>query len=328
MTNRLKRLITGTRALESRLTSAFEQAAETVAGVGGRRPPLELVELAVDEIATHVQPAGRGRHSFPFNRVTVTFVAPTPEDQARFEAICEGPPSIHERVMRRLTSAGCDRPDFDVQVEFVATLPDRGIAFENRGASGPGGGPAAHGDSEPQSGPADPGASGPQGGSVAPGIPDATPRSAGRQFDIALARVGPAARAPRGRVVQIDLLVTNGTCDRGTYSFTTLPIAIGRGADVRDSRNQLLRINHVAFTEGEAEVNRTVSRRHARIELDEAAGRPRLIDDNSAQGTSVIRGGRGIAVPRGSRGLGLQTDDEIVLGQARIRVTIGGARPQ
>jgi pSer/pThr/pTyr-binding forkhead associated (FHA) protein len=106
----------------------------------------------------------------------------------------------------------------------------------------------------------------------------------------------------------------------------TFPVAIGRGADVRDSRNQLLRVNHVAFTESEQEINRTVSRRHARIELDEATGRPRLVDDNSAQGTSVIRGGRGIAVPRGSRGLGLKSDDEIVLGQARIKVQVGKPR--
>ena len=274
MTNRLKRLITGTRALESRLTSAFEQAAETVAGIGSRRPPLELIELAVDEIATHVQPAGRGRHSFPFNRVTVTLVAPTPEAQARLEAICEGPPSIHERVMRRLVSAGCDAPDVDVVVACVA-------------------------------------------------VQDGTPRSDGPQFSIALARVSLDARAPRGPALRVGLVVTNGTCEHADYSFTTLPIAIGRGAEVRDSRNQLLRINHVAFTEGDADINRTVSRRHARIELDEATGRPRLIDDNSAQGTSVIRSGRGIAVPRGSRGLGLQTDDEVVMGQARIRIKIG-----
>jgi hypothetical protein len=277
MTNRLNRLFTGTRALESRLTSALEQAAQTVAGVGGRRPPLELVELAVDEIAAHVQPAGRGRHSFPFNRVTVTFVAPTPEDRARFEAICEGPPSIRERVLRRLASAGCDAPDVDVEVTFV------------------------------------------------PGVHDETHRSDGPRFNIALARVSQDERSPHGPAIRIELLVTNGTCDRNTYQFTTLPVAIGRGADVRDSRHQLLRINHVAFTEGGGDINRTVSRRHARIEIDEATGRPRLIDDNSAQGTSVIRGGRGIAVPRGSRGLGLQTDDEIVLGQARVKIKIAGA---
>ena len=69
---------------------------------------LRVVDRAVDAIAGHVQPAGRGRYSFPFNRITVTFVAPTPEDQARFEAICDGPPSIEDRVQRRLASAGCD----------------------------------------------------------------------------------------------------------------------------------------------------------------------------------------------------------------------------
>ena len=127
----------------------------------------------------------------------------------------------------------------------------------------------------------------------------------------------------RRSALRIELIVTRGTADRGAYSFTTLPIAIGRGAEVRDSRHQLLRLNHVAFTEGSDEITRSVSRRHARIEFDPTTDRLRLIDDNSAQGTSVIRDARGIAVPRGSRGLGLQSGDEIVLGQARVRVRIG-----
>jgi type IV secretory pathway VirB10-like protein len=40
----------------------------------------------------------------------------------------------------------------------------------------------------------------------------------------------------------------------------------------------------------------------------------------------VIRHGRGIAVPRGSRGLGLEAGDEVVLGQARIRIAWEGHR--
>ena len=277
--------MTGGRVLESRLTTAFEQAAQTVAGSNAAVPPIEAIELAVDEIASHVQPAGRGRFSFPFNRVTITFAAPTPEDEARFEGICEGPPSIHERVLRRLTSAGCDSPDVDVHVEYSPALPAQDSA-----------------DGE------------------------ARPWSRDRLFSVALARVDASARAPRGPAVCVDVIVLSGEADRGAYSFTTFPVAIGRGADVRDNRNQLLRINHVAFSESEHEVNRTVSRRHARIELDDATGRPRLVDDNSAQGTSIIRGGRGIAVPRGSRGLGLKSDDEIVIGQARLKVQVGKPR--
>ncbi len=270
MTNKLKRLLAAPRDLESRLTAAFETAARRVGGAGGgaAAPPLELIELAADDLASYVHPSGRGRRVFPFNRVTVTFTAPTSEDEARFHAICTGPPSLKDRIVRRLVRAGCTATDLDVEVTVAfAAAPD----------------------------------------------PSWT-----RPFGLALARVDPESRAARGPALRIDLLVTQGTAERGAYTFTTLPIAIGRGVDVRDARHQLLRINHVAFTEGDDEVNKSVSRRHARIELDPRTQRPRLLDDNSAQGTSVIRQGRGIAVPRGSRGLRLQSDDEIVMGQARM----------
>jgi hypothetical protein len=141
-------------------------------------------------------------------------------------------------------------------------------------------------------------------------------------FLVALAKVPPDARTPRGVAIRVDVNVIHGAAQQDAYTFATLPIAIGRGADVRDSRHQLLRINHVAFTEGDDEINRSVSRRHARIELDPHTQRPRVIDDNSAQGTSIIRNGRGISVPRGSRGLGLQSGDDIVLGRARVSVRI------
>lgn len=279
MTNTFRRLISGTRTLESRLTKAFEQAAETVSGVNASRPPLEIVDLAVDAIAANVQPTGRGRYSFPFNTVTVTFVAATPEDQVRFEAICAGPPSLEDRVQRRLASAGCEESEGQVFVEFTA---EPGAAWNRP------------------------------------------------EFDLSLARVALEPRVVEKPITRVALSVTNGAAESATYSFTDFPVAIGRGADLRDNRNQLLRINHVAFVEGsehDAEINRTVSRRHARIELDDATGRLRLIDDNSAQGSSVIRGTRGIAVPRGSRGLGLQSGDEIVLGQARIRINVSTELP-
>jgi hypothetical protein len=141
-------------------------------------------------------------------------------------------------------------------------------------------------------------------------------------YRIALARVDVVEPPVAEATLRVELVVTHGTADRGAYSFTALPIAIGRGLEVRDHRQLLLRMNHVAFMEGADDVTQSVSRRHARIELDRASGRPRLIDDNSAQGTSVIRGGRGIAVPRGTRGLVLLSGDEIVLGQARMRVRI------
>jgi hypothetical protein len=270
MNDRLQRVLTGARELESRMTEVFEQAAHTVT-----RPvalqPLELISLACDDMARHVHTAGRGRYVFPFNSVTVTFAAPTIEHQAPFIAICAGPPTLQERVIRRLASAGCHDADVEVQMQF-ADVPD-----------------------------------------------PAWPRP---EFHITLARVERVAAPVPEAAPRIDILVTNGTADRAEYSFDTWPIAVGRGAEVRDGRRQLVRINHVAFTENGEDVNQSVSRRHARIELDEQTRRPRVIDDNSAQGTAIIRGGRGIAVPRGSRGLTLQSGDEVAFGQARLRITL------
>jgi hypothetical protein len=158
---------------------------------------------------------------------------------------------------------------------------------------------------------------------VAISFVDAPDPSWTHPFHVALAKVPSDARARRGVAIHIDVLVTHGTAQQGAFTFSTLPIAIGRGADVRDNRHQLLRINHVAFADGDDDINKSVSRRHARIELDPHTSRPRVIDDNSAQGTSIIRNGRGMAVPKGSRGLGLQSGDEVVLGQARIAIKIG-----
>jgi hypothetical protein len=259
----------GTRALESRLAAAIDRGAREFANAMPTQA-LELIELVVDDIASHVQPAGRGRYVFPFNRIGVTFVAPTTEDRARLRAVAEASPRFDVRVLQRLAAAGChlDADAMDIRLDFVdARDPDWPAPYR-----------------------------------------------------LSLARVempAPATLPPAEPNLWLDVLVTHGSATSGAYSFDRFPIAIGRGEDVRDRRQQLIRLNHVAFIDAP-----TVSRRHARIELDAATRRPRIIDENSAQGTSVLRGGRSIAVPRGSRGLALQDADEIVLGEARIRVQL------
>ena len=268
MTHTLRRVLTGARELESRLTEAFEQAAHTVARPVGAQP-LELIAFACDDIARQVHPAGRGRYSFPFNSVTITFLAPTAEHQARFNAVCAGPPTLQERVIQRLASARCHDAAADVHLQFAQ---------------------------EPE------------------------PSWTRPEFHIALARLDTVAAPQPEPAPRIDILVTNGTASQASYAFDTWPIALGRGGEVRDARRQLVRINHVAFLENGDDVNQSVSRRHARIELDDETRRLRIIDDNSAHGTAILRGGRGIAVPRGSRGLTLQSDDEVTLGEARLRI--------
>jgi hypothetical protein len=149
------------------------------------------------------------------------------------------------------------------------------------------------------------------------------------QFNLAFARV---ARAPAGDIrrepafVRIDLTVVRGTAERKNYSFTAKRIDLGRCAEVRDTRNRLIRTNQVAFVEGSGEVNQTVSRRHAHIAFEPTSGGYRLCDDGSGHGTSVVRNGSAVAVPPGSLGVRLRTGDELVLGEARLRIRFDGER--
>ncbi len=141
------------------------------------------------------------------------------------------------------------------------------------------------------------------------------------EFHIAYARSS-SDEPGAGHGPHLELTVTNGTTAQPSYTFGRETIAIGRGGEVRDNRQQLIRINQVAFLEGGGDVNHSVSRRHARIEHDAVTGAYRVFDDGSAQGTSVIRKGRGIAVPRGTKGMALHSGDQLVIGQARVAVKI------
>jgi hypothetical protein len=132
------------------------------------------------------------------------------------------------------------------------------------------------------------------------------------------------ARTPRvdHAVTRLKLTVVKGIAEQRSYAFTAGRVDIGRRSDVVDQRQRLIRTNHVAFTEDGADENRTVSRRHAHIEFSEQDQCYRLWDDRSAHGTTIIRNGRAIKVPAGARGARVETDDEIVLGHARLRAVI------
>ena len=146
-----------------------------------------------------------------------------------------------------------------------------------------------------------------------------------REFDVVFGRVAePTAGQPGvdSTAPRIELSVARGIAERRSYSFLAHRIDLGRCAEVRDSRNRLVRTNHVAFTEGSGEVNQTVSRQHAHIAYEPRTRQFRLHDDGSGHGTGIVRDGRTVDVPRGSRGVRLQSGDEIVLGEARLRVRV------
>ena len=260
------------RKLESRIARTVDRAAERLLKSGGREP-LEIMHAIVDAIEEEVQPAGRGTRLFPFNKIKVSVVAAARDARARFEAVFDGEPSLRERILERLESAGCEVSDLVVKVAYVThAKPDW---------------PAADCHVE-----------------------------FGRVTAMDIA-VQPSRPIP----CCIKLMVVAGAAEQAEYSFRLTRIDLGRCPEVRDRSNRLIRTNHVAFADSDAAPNQSVSRCHAHIQYEAEVRQYRVYDDRSKQGTGVLRNGRTIGVPPGSRGVRLQSGDEIVLGEARVRFT-------
>jgi hypothetical protein len=259
------------RQLESKLARTVDRAAQQWSK-SGPKGPLEVMHGILEAVDERIEPAGRGAHIFPFNKIKVSIVAISPDARTRFASVLDGSPSLHERISAKLRVAGCDVAGLHVKIAYVAqadptwTFPEFHVDF-SRGA--------VH---EPP----------------------------------------PPAPSPAH---EITLTITNGSAEKVAYTLTLDRINIGRCAEVRDSRNHLLRTNHVVFTDAAGAVNETVSRNHAHIDCA-PRGECRVFDDRSGHGTSIVRNGKTIVVPAGPRGVRLQSGDEIVLGEARLRVTL------
>jgi hypothetical protein len=148
------------------------------------------------------------------------------------------------------------------------------------------------------------------------------------EFDLQFTRIARPKTDRRdldSQPAMIEIRAVVGVMERRAFSLAAPRIDIGRGAEVRDYRNRLIRTNQVVFTDGGDGVNETVSRAHAHIAYEAPTGRFRLYDDGSEHGTGIIRSGKTISVLRGTRGVRLQSDDEVVLGEARVRVKFPNA---
>ncbi len=257
--------------LESKIAGQLDKAAKGFVRSGAREP-LEIVHAILDRIEREIQSSGRGKRVFPFNRIELSVLAPSPDARARLEAVFSGDLSLNARVMERLQSGGCSTAGIVLAINY-ATRAQK------------------------------------------------TWRD--REFDLNFARVAPPdvkEPAPDSQRDRIEVTVLLGVAERRTYSFPAKRIDFGRCAEVRDSRNRLIRTNHVAFTEGGGDVNQTVSRQHAHVSYEPGSRELRLHDDGGGHGTGIVRDGRTVPVPRGSRGVRLHSGDEIVLGEARVRI--------
>jgi hypothetical protein len=261
------------RRLEFNLARTMDRAAQKLTKSDAREP-LEIMHAIVDAIEERLEPAGRGKQVFPFNRIKISVIALSRETRARFEAVFDGEPSLQDRLIERLQHAGCETAGLSVKTVYVErsqshwTRPDFHVEFDRVTATD---------------------------------------------------RARPArASAPDN----LKLSIVRGSAEKPAYMFTLPRINLGRCAEVRDNRNRLIRTNHVAFADGAGEPNQSVSRRHAHIEYAGESGHYRVCDDRSAHGTNVVRNGKTVAVPSGSRGIRLESGDELILGEARLRIKI------
>ncbi len=106
------------RRLESTIARTIDDAAQRLTK-SVRREPLEVVHAVVDAVEHEVQAGSRGTHVFPFNRLKLAVVAPTPGARARLEAVFDGEPSLHDRIVDRLRAAGCDVSGLAVKTTYV-----------------------------------------------------------------------------------------------------------------------------------------------------------------------------------------------------------------
>ncbi|MEO6213981.1 MAG: FHA domain-containing protein [Vicinamibacterales bacterium] len=252
------------RDVQSRVKGFFENPP------GPDATPLELLQATLDELERKVQPAGRGRRVFPYDRIVVR-IAQAGADPIAVDAIFS---RLERRLRDRLEELQCESPESIVaSVALVEAPGDEGQPLLTVDCF-----------REPAERP---------------------------------------ASAPDRQCPSLKVSVIKGQCAEPEYVFEEPTIAIGRMAEATDAFGQI-RVNHVPFLDLRDGVNETVGRAHARLQFDAASGHYNLFNEGSSNPTSIVRGGRTIRVaPRDPRGVRVQSGDQVQLGRAILRLTVG-----
>ena len=122
------------------------------------------------------------------------------------------------------------------------------------------------------------------------------------------------SRAPEAR-----LRVLVGESPVQELTLSRHRVNFGRGEKIRDGERNVTRRNDLFFADVKNGVNEKVSRRHARLEYDEANQSYRLFRDQPDADLSIRRGGRVMDdIPLSGLGVLVQPGDVIRLGRAEV----------
>src|SRR5262245_5599132 len=106
------------RRLEARLTRTADDTAQKMTQPATREP-LENVHAIVEAAEKRIEPAGRGKYVFPFDRINICIASDSREGRARFQAVLGSEPPLHERIVERLKAAGCQLAGLSVNTTYV-----------------------------------------------------------------------------------------------------------------------------------------------------------------------------------------------------------------
>lgn len=273
-------------AIRDRLID-LEQRLKRLAGESEPREPLEIRQAIIRQVVDSTQPTGRGRRVLPYDRVSIDLVAESAEARRVLEAVLQREDGLDAALIRALEGVACTPPaQFGVDLHY-RKRPPADWSPEQRYAV--------------------------TGRTLTP-----PPTS--------VAALGAVVAAAGARAVTVQLKVVRGRATRKTVEITAERINIGRGEEVADRDQRLVRRNDLAFVAGEVSSD-TVSRVHAHIRCS-PSGECRLRDDGSARGTRIVRAGRTIDVAPGhTRGVKLQAGDELHLGSAIVRFDCAAVSP-
>lgn len=152
-------------------------------------------------------------------------------------------------------------------------------------------------------------------------LPDATPEA---RFAVAFDNQrNPHASSPTApssaRAVEAKLRVLAGESPVPELVLGSHRVNLGRGEKIRDDQRNVTRRNDLFFADVKNGINEKVSRRHARLEYDEANQSYRLFRDQPDADLTIRRGGRTIDdVPLSGLGVLLQPGDVLRLGRAEV----------
>ena len=105
------------RRLESTIAARLDDAAKSMVRPRPREP-LEILLAILDAVEQRIEPTGRGARVFPFNRIELSVLAPSPETRGRLEAVLGGDTPLRARILDRVHCAGCSAADVVVEIQY------------------------------------------------------------------------------------------------------------------------------------------------------------------------------------------------------------------